>query len=246
MLSKTLFFAVVVAVFSIVPPAGAGEQSVMLPDTELIDQPTAGILDYYGFLAKTRFFHNGGVLGWLQFGVLQRLNLGASMQADRLIGTESSIRFVRPEIQVKFRFYDGGQYIPALAIGYDGQGYFYDSGRKKYQEKGRGIYLAGSQEVFVPGLLVHPGFNVSDFDSSGVFGFIGVNYTIEEKLSLMMEWDNINTIKDSRFNCGTRIYVTPFFHLDLAVRGIAGGGHFKNGQARKPERIIQLRYNSNF
>ena len=73
------------------------------------------------------------MLGWLGFGVLQRLNLGASMQADRFIGTESSIKFVRPEIQVKFRFYDGGQYIPALALGYDGQGYFYDRVRKKYR-----------------------------------------------------------------------------------------------------------------
>ena len=52
--------AIVIAVFSMVPPACPGEKSVMLPDTELIDQPTAGILDYYGFLAKTRFFLRRG------------------------------------------------------------------------------------------------------------------------------------------------------------------------------------------
>lgn len=221
-------------------------ESILLPDTDLVDQPTAGILDYYGFLARTRFFSGGGVMGSMGFGVLQRLNLGVSMNADQLIGTASPVKLVRPEIQVKFRFYDGGQHLPALALGYDGQGYFYDRGLKKYMEKSRGVYLVGSQEIGVPGLLLHPGFNVSDFDSNSIFGFFGANYTIEDSVSLMAEWDNINTLRGSRFNSGLRIYVTPFFHLDLSVRDIGRSGTFENGLQVKPERIVQLRYNSNF
>ena len=30
-------------------------ESVVIPDVEMIDVPTAGILDYYGFMVKTRF-----------------------------------------------------------------------------------------------------------------------------------------------------------------------------------------------
>ncbi|MFH1618464.1 MAG: hypothetical protein ABIG11_01010, partial [bacterium] len=76
-------------------------ETVLLPDTDLIDVPTAGILDYYGFLARTRFFSGGGIMSSLGFGVLQRLNLGASLTADQLIGSASPVRFVKPEIQVK-------------------------------------------------------------------------------------------------------------------------------------------------
>ena len=54
-------------------------ESVVLPDVEMIAVPTAGILDYYGFMVKTRAYSGGGVLTGLNFGVLERLNLGASM-----------------------------------------------------------------------------------------------------------------------------------------------------------------------
>jgi len=221
-------------------------EAAVTQDTDLIDQPTAGILEYYGFTARTRFFSGGGVLGNLAFGVLPRLNLGVSMSVDHLIGNTTPIRLIRPEIQVKYRFYDGGQYIPALALGYDGQGYYYDKSSKKHLEKGRGLYLNGSQEIGIPGFFIHPGFNVSDFDSSGIFGFVGISYTMEDKASLMLEWDNINKINYSRFNTGLRIHVTPFFSLDLAVREMFRKGVFDNGLQRRPERVVQLRYVSNF
>ena len=83
-------------------------ESVVIPDVEMIDVPTAGILDYYGFMLKTRFYSGGGVLGGLNFGVQERLNLGASMTVDKLVGSETGIKMRRPEIQVKFRFFRRG------------------------------------------------------------------------------------------------------------------------------------------
>ena len=222
-------------------------EAPVLPDVEMIDVPTAGILDYYGFMFKTRFYSSGGVLGALNFGVLERLNLGASMTVDRLVGSDSPIKMRRPEIQVRFRFYDGGYYIPALALGYDGQGYYYDSNAKKYMEKGRGLYVTGSKEIGVPGLALHGGFNVPDFDNNYLFGFLGLNYTLEEKVAFMAEYDNLFHSDDpSRLNLGTRIYVTPYFQLDLALRGLGRSGEFGNGADRNTERIVQMRYNTSF
>ena len=219
----------------------------VLPDVEMIDVPTAGILDYYGSMFKTRFYSAGGVLGALNFGVLERLNLGASMTVDRLVGSDSPIKMRRPEIQVRFRFYDGGYYIPALALGYDGQGYYYDSDAKKYMEKGRGLYVTGSKEIGVPGLALHGGFNVPDFDNNYLFGFLGLNYTLEEKVAFMAEYDNLFHSDDpSRLNLGTRVYVTPYFQLDLALRGLGRSGEFSNGADRNTERIVQMRYNTSF
>ncbi|OGR42309.1 MAG: hypothetical protein A2X35_00985 [Elusimicrobia bacterium GWA2_61_42] len=233
-------------------PALAGKdkaagEAVVLPDVEMIDVPTAGILDYYGFMVKTRFYSDGGVLGALNFGVLERLNLGAAMTIDKLVGSDSGIKMRKPEIQVKFRFYDGGYYIPAAAVGYDGQGYYYNPVSKKYLEKGKGLYLVGSKEIGVPSLVLHGGLNVPDFDNNYLFGFLGVNYTLEDKIAFMLELDNMFHSNDpSRLNAGTRIYITPYFQLDLAMREIGRNGKFDNGDSRKAERIVQMRYNTSF
>ncbi len=180
------------------------------------------------------------------FGVLPRLNIGATISAENLIGTSNDVRLVRPEIQAKYRMYDGARYVPALALGYDGQGAYYDRTQSKYLEVARGLYLVGSQEILTPGLFFNPGINIADFDDNGVYGFFGLSYTIEDTFSLMVEWDAVQRIDTSRFNVGGRFYVTPFFHLDLAVREIGKNTTFSNGEPNKPERIVQLRYNTSF
>jgi hypothetical protein len=187
------------------------------------------------------------VLSALNFGVLERLNLGASMTVDRLVGSDTPINMRKPEVQFKFRFYDGGYYIPAAAVGYDSQGYYYDPSAKKYMEKGKGLYLVGSKEIGVPGLVMHGGFNVPDFDTDYLFGFLAMNYTLEDKVAFIAEYDNLFHADDlSRFNIGTRIYITPFFQLDLAVRELGRDEKFSNGLPRKAERIVQMRYNTSF
>ncbi|MCG2727001.1 MAG: hypothetical protein L6420_12270 [Elusimicrobia bacterium] len=222
-------------------------KDIIVPDTVLIDMPTAGILDYYGFLIKTRFFNDGGIVGNLNFGVMERLNLGASMNIEKFIGSDSDVKMVRPEIQVKFRFFDGGYYTPALALGYDGQGYFYDKNQKKYMEKGRGLFVVGSKEFGMPNLVFHGGLNVSDFDDNYVFGFLAMNYTLEDQVSFILEYDNFFHSGDpSRTNIGTRFYITPYFQLDLALREFGKNIVFSNGAKRKSERIVQMSYTTSF
>ncbi|MEK7721798.1 MAG: hypothetical protein AAB359_05360 [Elusimicrobiota bacterium] len=43
-----------------------------------------------------------------------------------------------------------------------------------------------------------------------------------------------------------RLYVTPYFQLDLGMREIGRNGKFSNGDLRKAERIVQMRYNTSF
>lgn len=247
-------FAISLAVLSAAPLAaqkGADleekPEGVMLPETGLIDVPTAGILDYYGFLIKTRFYSEGGVLGSLNFGVLERLNLGASMTVDRLVGSDSPVRMVRPEIQVRYRFHDGDYYVPAMAVGFDGQGYFYRKALKKYMEKGRGMYVVGSKEYLLPGLMFHGGLNVPDFDDGYIFGFLAANYTIGDKVAFMFEYDNLfHSDVPKRVNFGARFFVTPYFHIDAAMRDIGASEDFSDGSERNPERIVQMRYTTSF
>jgi hypothetical protein len=88
--------------------------------------------------------------------------------------------------------------------------------------------------------------NISDFDGNSIFGSIPLTYNIKDKVSLMLEWDNINNFYDSRLNAGVRVYMTQHFHLDFAVRRIGQGGTYPNGDNRGSERIVQIRYTGNF
>jgi hypothetical protein len=215
-------------------------------DTELIDIPTANVYDYGALASRGRFTSGGGTIGDLTIGVLQSFNVGASLDVDRLIGTGSPVKVREPAVELKWRFYDGSRLFPALAVGFDGQGYFYNDQKKEYNEQFRGLYLVGSQEIGIPGLWLHPGLNISDFNTNAVYGFVGLAYNIKQKVELMGEWDNIQNFHDSRANTGVRFYVTPQFTINVAVREIAGTGPFSDGTVHANERVVILKYIGNF
>jgi hypothetical protein len=225
---------------------GGSDASLLAPDTDVIDAPTTAVLDYGGYATRSRFFARGGILQYVNFGIFQNLNLGASLTMDGIVGNDRTVRVRAPNVQVKYRFYDGDRYIPSFAVGFDGQGWNYSSTEKRYNNRQRGFYVVGSQELGVPGLMIHPSMNISDFDTNAFFGSIPLTYNILDKVQPMVEWDNINNFNDSRFNAGLRGYLTPHFAIDFAVRGIGQGGNFPNGDSRGPERIVQLRYSNNF
>lgn len=228
------------------PKSGPEFSRLLEPDTSLIDAPTTAVLDYGGYSTLTRFYSSGGVLEKITFGVFNRLNIGASLNIDRLIGAEKPTRVRAPNVEVKYRFYDGERYFPSLAVGYDGQGYNYNAVAKRYNNRHRGFFLAAAQEVGVPGLLMHPSLNISDFDSNSVFACLPWSYNIRDKVSLMLEWDNINNFRNSRLNTGARVYVTNGLHIDFALRALGQGGTFNDATPRGPERVVQLKYSGNF
>ncbi|PCI40725.1 MAG: hypothetical protein COB53_00075 [Elusimicrobia bacterium] len=230
-------------------PADLGDAEsggLLLPDTTLIDMPTSAVLDLGGFASRSRFFAQGGFVDWLGFGVYPRVNLGVSVYIDKLIGNDSPVQLTRPELQVKIRFFDGDRFIPAFAVGFDGQGWLYNRPRKRYNHKQRGVFLVGTQEIGIPGLQMHAGMNISDFDSNSIFGMLGFSLNLRDKMKLMAEWDAINDIFNSRLNTGIRFYLTPYFNVDFAIRAIGHGGTFSNGIPRKAERIVQFKYVGNF
>lgn len=216
------------------------------PDTMIIDANTAATLDPGTFATQTRFYSGGGILQYVSLGVFNGLNVGASMSADGLVGTTSPVGVRTPQAQVKYRFFDGNRYVPALAVGYDGQGYDYNRLTHKYNDPGRGFYLVGTQELFIPGLVFSPEVNASGTNPSAIYGALPITYTIENKAELMAEWDNIHNFSNSRVNLGVRFYVTNHLDLDIAVRRANQSGYYSDGSSRGPERIIQLRYVGNF
>lgn len=224
----------------------SSSDSALQPDTDVIDAPTTGVLDYRGYASRSRFYSQGGMLEYLSFGVYPGVDLGVSAAGDGIIGDETNVRMRAPTAQVKYRFFEGDQELPSLAMGFDGQGYRYNTVAKRFNQRQRGFYMVATRELGVPGFQFHPSFNISDFDTNAVFGCLPLTLNIRDKAELLVEWDNINNITDSRFNAGIRAFLTPNFHVDFAVRAIGAAGHYSDGAPRGPERIVQLKYSNSF
>ena len=212
-------------------------------ETTIIDVPTAETFDRYQASFLTRAYDHGTLMESIDFGVYPRINIGVSVAIHELVGSSDDVRVLDPDFQVKWKIFDGNLYLPAIAIGYDGRryGYGYNDQRiftdsDDYLDDRKGGYLTFSREIIFPGLNATAGLNLSDWKS--LYWFTGMYYTLADKVSFLAEWDNIRNVRDSRLNLGARFYLLPSLALDAAVRRI--------GRGDESERIIQLRYVTNF
>lgn len=209
--------------------------AAMWSDTYLIDTPTAEVLPLRDLGIRARIFTGGGVLSYFDFTVLNRLSIGASLTAEHLVGeSDEDIKLLVPALQLKYRLYDGGETLPAFALGFDNQGFYYNHDKDEYEQPAKGLYLAATKEILTPGLIFNPGLNVTvdGFEFDKLAGYISAAYNIKDVVNLMFEWDNIHSIKQSRLNGGARVYITENFSLDFAVRNFN----------HKAERIAQFKY----
>jgi hypothetical protein len=207
----------------------------MREDTSLIDTPTAEIAPVRTFAVNTRLFPGGGVLSYFDFTVLDRLSIGTAFTLEHLIGTnDEKMKILVPALQLKFRFYDGDEYLPAFATGFDNQGFHYNHHTNKYEQAGKGFYVVGTKEVLFPGFVVNPGLNVTanNFEFYKLSGFVGAEYNIKDMVAFLAEWDDMRTIRGSRLNGGLRIYLSDAFGIDVMMRDFN----------HKAERIAQLKY----
>ena len=209
------------------------------PQMEVVDIPTAYILDPQTFSTAFRFYNDGGITSRLVIGPFRRINLGVSFDAQRIIGGDTP-HMIRPSIFVKLNFFDGTDILPALALGYDNQGYLYQETTKHFLHPEKGLYLAGSHEIFLPNFELHAGVNIPKVDDADIFGFFGASWKLVPSFALLTEYDNIRNGPGNRFNVGGRFWVTPFFNVDIAARNV--GRH----EDRGAERIVRLNYVANF
>ena len=210
--------------------------------TYLVDTPTHSILDYGSYDLQFRIFSGGSVTSKLGFGIFKPLNIGVSWELSNIIGTEDVVVAV-PALQIKFSIYGGDENIPGFAIGYDGQGFFYDEHDADFRQKGKGVYFVFGRELFLPGWEFDAGANINDFKDVGVIGFVGSSYMIiDEAFMAMLECDNIGKGRDTRLNCGFRVWITENFDIDFILRQMLTGDKERFGC----ERILKISYQGRF
>jgi hypothetical protein len=196
------------------------------------------MLGYGNYDIDFRFFRDGGILTRMTFGVFKIVDLGVGWEADSVIGTQSATA-APPSLFLKIKPFSGGMVLPGFAIGYDGQGYYYNKGVNAFDEKEKGIFIVFGREVLTPGLNFNAGLNMNDFKDNKLCGFTSFEYDIEEKFKLLCEYDNINYFPDARLNAGIRIFITDDIFVDAAGRDLIPSG-------RTAERIIRIAYLGRF
>lgn len=210
----------------------------------VMDTPTTEILNYGSYNVGFRFFGNGGVTTKLDFGVFKILNVGVSWELDNFLGNEQ-IKVAIPTLSVKIKLYDGNMTWPGIALGYDGQGYFYNTDFDgDFMQRCRGLYVVFGREMILEGLMVDLGVNMNNFKEPKAYAFFNAIVPVyKEDVYFMAEYDNLHSFSDARLNAGVRLALSESVDLDFMMRDCWGS----NGTGRMPnERVFKLTYSGKF
>jgi hypothetical protein len=164
----------------------------------VVDIPTAGLLARGSYGIDLDVYSEGGVLFEIEVGISRFANIGISYGGIEFIGSGTPDMNPRPEVQARVRILEEDEELPAVAIGFDSQGYgqFVDNrsicNEKRYLVKSRGFYVVGSKNWEVVGpFSLHGGISYSlenKLDKSPTI-FIGAIKSFSNILDIALELD---------------------------------------------------------
>ncbi|MCF7804148.1 MAG: TonB-dependent receptor [Candidatus Marinimicrobia bacterium] len=187
----------------------------------LINIPTAGSLDRGSYATELRMMPEGGVLAGVDIGLTSQFMLGVSYGGSHIIGEDSVGWNPQPGVQVKYRLFDESMKFPAVAVGFNSQGYHeYIRSLDRYTLKSSGFYVALSKNYqFLGNLGLHAGANYSlengDGDSDPNL-FFGIDKDINREISLMVEYNA--ALNDNESGSGIQELGRGYGYLNAAVR----------------------------
>ncbi len=190
---------------------------------QLIQCPTAGILQKGETSVKMELYKNDGLILGARVGLFPGFMFGVSYGAEGIVGNQKPNWHSRVEFMAKYRLYDETKTIPAVAVGFSSEGHgVYDKELKRYDIKSKGFYLVASKNwLFFGNLGTHVGtnFSLENFDDKNMDFFVGLDKTIGNKITLLGEYDfAINDNKDSlQTQSGQIIDFKKIGYLNAAV-----------------------------
>lgn len=206
---------------------------------KIIDFPTAGLLPRAGFRVETDVYADGGVLVSLGVGFTRYFSFGISYGGSNLIGSDDPEMNPEPAVNLKARIIEESFVFPAVAIGFDSQGYgeyLEDEGsygEERYLVKSRGIFAVASKNWDLLGpLSLHGGlgYSLEDEKDHDPTIFIGLIKSFGGVVDVCGEYDFATN--DNEGNCEiieNRGYLNASFvwhvnenlSLSIEVRDIA-------------------------
>lgn len=190
----------------------------------VINTPTAGVLKQGQYQIDLRTFGEGGTEAGISIGLFNRFMFGVSWGGNGLIGFGTPKGNKLPGVLVKYRLFEESMSMPAVTFGYDmqGQGPWYD-GANRYLYKAPGAFVAISRNwISDYGRFgVHLGANYNNFetdDQRGFDGFAGLDFSINEQIAALVEYDLAldDNSRDNHFGVGPGGYLNAGFRLTFA------------------------------
>jgi hypothetical protein len=175
---------------------------------DLVDSPTAGLLAKWNYALDLRLSPQGGVLAKVSCGLLSRLTVGVSYGGLNVVGEGEVDWYPRIALQAKLRMMDESFILPALAVGFDSQGYgSFDEKTERYQIKSKGLYAVFSKSFWLLGPLgLHAGANFSFEDKDGDDDpslFAGLDKDLIAGFVLLADYDLATNDDDKDGHFGT-------------------------------------------
>ena len=130
---KRMFIVFVCIVFSV--PVFA----VQARNIELVDVPTASTLIKGEIRVDIKFYPGGGILNRFYVGFFDRFMMGGALNITNIVGTGDVEVVLPPKFLGKIRITDDDGVVPAISLGYEGEGYF--------DMDPRGAFLAVTKEI---------------------------------------------------------------------------------------------------
>ena len=235
---------------------GSARAQLDLQPRRLIESPTAGLLPRGSFGIDFRVYDENGILGAVEIGLFNRAMVGFSVGGQHITGNGDVQWNPRVEFSARVRVLEEGQSAPAVAVGFNSQGYGgYDRDLKRYISKSKGIYAVLSKNFgsSMGEMGFHCGVNRSLEDGDGdkdFSGFVGLDKQIGKEFALLVEYDfALNDNEDNSLgsgrgllNAGVRWMVSTQLLLEFDLRNI-----FRNGQhTPNPDREIRIVYYEKF
>jgi hypothetical protein len=222
----------------------------------LVDNPTAGLLPKGSFAVDVRLYDENGILAQLEVGLLERAGIGFSFGGQRLVGNQEAKWNPRLEFMGRVRVIEEGYSVPAVAVGYQSQGYgAFDKELDRYTTKSKGFYAVLSKNFgsSVGDAGLHAGVNRSREDADGdkdFSGFLGVDKQVGKSITLLAEYDfalndnEDNTLGSGRglMNVGVRWAASKQLSLEVDFKNVFRDGH----RNPNPDREIRLLYYEKF
>jgi len=235
-------------------PGLSGGQDIQ--PRKLVDCPTAGLLPKGSFDLEIRTFSGGGLLAQASVGLTDRLVMGLCFGGGNIIGAGKVDWNPRPEAQIKYRLFEESSLWPAVAIGFDSQGYgSYSDSSERYEIKSKGVYGVLSKNYTLWGrpLGLHLGSNYSFEKKDGdddISFFLGLDKSLNEELSVVVEYDlalnddhqdGVFGTGRGYFNLGLRWNIERRFFFELDIKNLTD--NIENLSAFNRElRIVTLQF----
>jgi hypothetical protein len=196
-----------------------------------IDQPVPVSLAHGEYFVSARLWGRGGALLRGGVGLFDRVTLGVSYGGNCLLGNDSVLLYRRPEFQARLAILNEVGYIPALALGFDSQGYddlfaVEDSSHDttyRYSVLPRGGYLTAGKTIEPIRTFVQLGASYW----GGFDGFLAANCLLPGNVELILEYDPALNDGQARWqggllNFGIGWTVAEKVRLALGLRDLLG------------------------